>query len=301
MDRRSFLRAGALGAVVAGASPLVAACSKDDADPPSAQPSCGDSLADVGCGAESGLTVATAQPELIVGTSRFSFGLLAGGRPLPGAQVRLYAGRSPDTRPEVDVEAVWLDEGIVADKAVYVATVPFSMPGDYFVAAVATKDGRTLRGGSRLTIAATSTSPVAGQKAISVSTPTSANPRGSDPLCSRRPAACSMHALSLDTALKAGKPVVVTFSAPAFCTTDICGPVVDIVERVAKARPGKAQFIHVEAYVEKGTKLAAPLVAWKFTTEPWTYVIDAKGVVTERLAGAIGEQELLAAVDRLPA
>ena len=108
-----------------------------------------------------------------------------------------------------------------------------------------------------------------------------------------------MHDVSLDAALKSGKPVVVAFSAPSFCATETCGPVVDIVEAAKQANDGSVTFIHVEAYRKQGAELAPALKAWKFATEPWTYVVDAKGVVIERLAGAIGAEEITAALGRL--
>ena len=38
--------------------------------------------------------------------------------------------------------------------------------------------------------------------------------------------------------------------------------------------------------------VTAPLAAWKFQIEPWTYFVDAKGIVKSRLPGAFGEAEL---------
>lgn len=152
-----------------------------------------------------------------------------------------------------------------------------------------------MRGGTTVTVSTESPSPVPGQPAISFATPTVAKPLGADPLCSRRPKPCSMHAISLDAALKNGKPTVVTFSAPSFCQTETCGPVVEIVEREAQAAGGAINFIHVEAYVKPKTPpypLAPAMKAWKFSTEPWTYFIDGKGVVFDRISGGLGPEEV---------
>lgn len=297
MDRRLFLRLGAIGAAL----PVLGACSGDD-DPAEVATKVkpGEvSLQDIAPDAAKGLQLLDAQPELVVGTSRYSFGLLdPSGKPLTDAEVTLYAGPDPAGRPQATVPATWLQGG-VAEKAIYVAQVPFTKAGPYFVAAVAkTKEGATIKGGVQVQVAATSASPVPGQRAISVPTPTTARPDGADPLCSRKPV-CAMHEVSLDAALASGKPVVVTFSAPSFCATETCGPVVDIVELQMKRDGGAVTFVHVEAYRKEGSELAPALKSWKFATEPWTYVVDAQGVVAERLAGAIGAEELTAALAKL--
>ena len=210
----------------------------------------------------------------------------------------MYAGADPAAPPQATVPAVWLRGG-VEDKAIYVAKIPFTKAGPYFLAALArTKEGATIKGGVQVTVSATSASPLPGQRAVSVRTPTTSAPDGADPLCSRKPA-CSMHDVSLDAALKSGRPVVVTFSAPAFCATETCGPVVDLVEAAKKSSPAAAHFIHVEAYRKQGAELAPALKAWKFATEPWTYFVGRDGMVVERLAGAIGAEEITAALAKL--
>lgn len=297
MNRRQFLRVSAIGVAL----PALGSCASDG-DPPKVakedQPGEA-SLQDIAPDAAKGLQLLDAQPELVVGTSRYSFGLLdPDGKPLTDADVTLYAGPDPAGRPQSTVPATWLQGG-VAEKAIYVAQVPFTKAGPYFLAAVAkTKEGASIKGGVQVQVAATSASPIPGQKAISVPTPIASRLDGADPLCSRKPV-CSMHAISLDAALGSGKPVVVTFSAPAFCATETCGPVVDIVEAESKRGDGSVTFVHVEAYRKQGSELSPALKAWKFATEPWTYVVDAQGVVAERLAGAIGAEELTAALAKL--
>jgi hypothetical protein len=310
VDRRDFLRLSALGLAV----PVVGSCTDDGKpkagdDPslsPSADASCGPGtpLADIGCGAAPGMQVILAEAELVVGSSRVALGLLeADNTPLTESTVKVYAGRSPDKAPELTADAVWLKEGAIRSKGLYSSALSFPSEGSWLVAAVATTpEGARLAGGTTVTVTKTSASPLPGQPAISVATPTTANPLGADPLCSRKPV-CSMHAISLDVALRSGKPTVVTFSAPSFCLTETCGPVVDVVEAASQEASG-VNFIHVEAYVAPKTPpypLAPALKSWKFTTEPWTYFIDAKGVVADRLSGGIGPEDVRVRVTALQA
>lgn len=69
---------------------------------------------------------------------------------------------------------------------------------------------------------------------IAVPTPTIADARGTNPICTRQPQ-CPFHNVSLDAALKERRPLVVLFATPARCQTDTCGPVLDVLleERAA--------------------------------------------------------------------
>ena len=294
-SRRAVLRA-------ALATPLLAACG-DDTKPPvsatkSTQPTPTGPLAldSVGPHAAPGLQIGEATAEVLPGRQRWAFGLIGPEGPLSGASVTVYLGTDGSKPPTTTVAATELEDEGLTDRGLYAATLPFPTAGAYLAAIVAETATGAFRGGLRIDVLATSVSPAPGQRATSVKTPTTKDPMGASPLCSRRPNPCSMHAVSLDAALKSGKPTVVVFAAPAFCQTELCGPDVDILERVAKKHPGKANFIHVEAYTGATTpsdgKLAPALKAYEFTSEPWLYFVDAKGIVTDRISAAYVTSEV---------
>jgi hypothetical protein len=105
------------------------------------------------------------------------------------------------------------------------------------------------------------------------------------------------------SALLAVALTVVVFAAPAFCQTELCGPDVDIAQRFATKLAGRANFIHVEAYRgatnPSNGKLAPPLEAFHFDTEPWLYVLDKHGIVSTRISGAFAGSELAAALAKV--
>lgn len=295
MNRRDFLRLSALSVPVA--VPLLSSCSKKAGPPPAATapPAQSGSLEQLVTGGDGQLRIGDAQGENLVGSNRVAFGLRTDtNAAVTDADVTVFVGREgeQDRPPIAQAKATWL-QGEVAALALYVATVAFPTPGRWLMGVQAkTKDGKTLNGGTALPVIDQSPSPMPGQPAVAVATATTANPLDADPLCSERPV-CSMHAISLDDALKNGKPTVVTFAAPAYCQSETCGPVVRLVHAEAKRAAGRANFIHVEAYdKDKVGQLTKPLAAWKFQLEPWTYFIDGKGIVQDRIPGAFGDTEL---------
>ncbi len=287
LRRRDLLRLAALGSAV----PLLGGCAR--------KPLKKLNLEDVGKDAAPTLTIGDAESELVAGTSRYAFGLADENGPVIAEKVIVYVGRDAQRPPEKSTLGYQLKEEI-ADRGLYVSTIEFPEAGDYLLAIVATlKGGVQVKGGRRLTVLATSKSPAPGQQVPSIPTPTTKQPIGADPLCSRRPKPCSMHELSLDQALKNGKPTVVVFAAPAFCQTELCGPDVDIVERVAKDKGGAANFIHVEAYRKQGKAMAPALQSFKFETEPWTYFLEPGGTVSDRISGAFATGEVLTRLRKL--
>ena len=290
MNRRHFLTATV-------AVPFLAACGKDSGGPdPTPSPAGPVALQDVGGNAAPGLQIVDAEAELLQGSARYAFGLVGPDGPLGGAKATVHLGLDPAKPPTASVDATELTEAGLADRGLYVAQLPFPDAGRYYVAVVAETGSGRMAGGVQVEVKATSASPKPGDQAPAVKTPTTKAPAGAAPLCSKKPEPCPMHAISLDAALKNGKPTVVVFAAPAFCQTELCGPDVDIVEGVARKVGGRANFIHVEAFVNATNptdgKLAPPLKAFKFTSEPWLYVIDAKGVVSDRISGAFATAEV---------
>ena len=56
-------------------------------------------------------------------------------------------------------------------------------------------------------------------------------------------------------------------------------------------------FVHAEIFTDLDpSNGAAPWVlAWALPTEPWVFVVDARGVITAKFEGAVTQSELEAA------
>ncbi len=141
-----------------------------------------------------------------------------------------------------------------------------------------------------------------------LSTPTTSDTMGVDPICTADPE-CALHTVSLDDALAAAKPVAYLVATPKFCQTGICGPVLDVLLSVREQYAGRVTFIHQEVYqsatdaAEKGaaatlTKAVSDL---GLTSEPVLFLVGKDGVVASRLDGAYDADELTSRLDALVA
>ena len=145
-------------------------------------------------------------------------------------------------------------------------------------------------------IAETSEIPSIGQDLPSVATPTTDAARGVDPVCTRDPA-CELHTVNLADALGNG-PVALSISTPEFCQTAICGPVLDLLIEALPDHP-TITGIHAEVYADpRGNAdptaggLAPITEAYALPFEPVLYLVDASGVIVNRLDSVYDRAEL---------
>ena len=110
----------------------------------------------------------------------------------------------------------------------------------------------------------------------------------------------SFYGMSLADAIAAG-PTVVVFATPAFCSSEACGPLLDLIQEIAPGYPG-VNFVHVEVYEDLGVesidqlRLVEPVREWGLPSEPWVFVIDGRGVVSAAFEGTASTEELTRAI-----
>ncbi len=260
------------------------------------------SLRDIVAGRPQTLTIVAVQGETLKGERvRYPFALfdVKTNQRYTAGTARLWVAQNQTSKAAGPFEATWHDE-MLDDRGVYVTHLPFRTDGAWLVLVEASPveaSGRKLLGGTQVGIGRRSQQPVPGEAAVSVATPTVANARGVNPICTAKPR-CSMHDVSLDVALKSGKPTVLVIGSPAFCQSRTCGPVVEIIDTVKARTPkGAVNFIHVELYENnteapaKGT-LAPAASKWNITEEPVVYFIKRDGTIVDRFVGATGIDEI---------
>ena len=57
-----------------------------------------------------------------------------------------------------------------------------------------------------------------------------------------------LYQTSVADALESGRPVVLTFASPAFCTNALCGPQVEVLTALREKHSELAEFVHIDLY-----------------------------------------------------
>lgn len=140
--------------------------------------------------------------------------------------------------------------------------------------------------------------PLVGDPLPAVDTPTIADPRDVDPVCTREPA-CPLHDVNLRDALTMGKPVAYLLGTPAYCQTGTCSPALDAILEVREKVGDAVVFVHAEIYTDRtATTPAKAVTDYKMTYEPALFVTDAQGVLTDRLDAIFDAKEVRATLAR---
>jgi hypothetical protein len=247
------------------------------------------------------------------GENRMAFGMIAAdGTPVYG-QTAVYVAPNPGAPAEgpfvapADVlltEARYRSEQAAKTQdpfvAVYGADVQFAKRGKYAVLAATKKPDGSLTGATgQIDVSSAGADPIpsVGDKAPVVHTDTLETAKGDVSKIDTRKPPSDMHAVDFADVV-GKKPVALLFSTPQLCQSFVCGPVTDI-ELQMKSRYGdKMTFIHQEVYVDNDVNkgLREPLKQFNLRTEPWLFVVNAKGVITARLEGSIGVRQFENAV-----
>ncbi len=109
-----------------------------------------------------------------------------------------------------------------------------------------------------------------------------------------------LHQVRIVDAIAHGKPQLVVFATPQFCTSRMCGPVVDIVRSLLPTYGKRVAFIHQEIWQDFAEKKVFPTVEeWRLDTEPWVFVIDEKGLIRAKFEGLVTTQEIESALQQI--
>lgn len=260
-------------------------------------------LTKVGVDAPIGLQPVTFSPEVLTGPERgFTFGLIdADQNAAPGLDIELWFVSSDGEEVAGPYDTTfYATEEPALTRGVYFANISLETSGTYDVV-VATRD-RSIAGTGVAQVRGPSQALVAAPGTILplATTPTVDDPQNLEILCTREPD-CSMHGTAIDAAIAAGQHVVLTIATPAFCDTTLCGPTVDVVESVKNATArDDVTFIHVEVFSDAGNTPTDYVTQLKLPSEPWTFVVNSEGVVTNRFGGPVIPEVLSSWIADLP-
>ncbi len=255
--------------------------------------------------------------ELVVGRNRFAFGLLRDGRLLADADVavRVYDIRDQQAQLTAATQARYhrlevIEQGrhvhvhpdgtrhlhtTATDvQGIYVAQVTFERPGPWGIEILARQgDGAVEAARLSVTALEVSRSPMPSTPA-----PRSRNLIAGDvsdlrQIDSSEPPDPRLHQTRIADAIAQGKPQVIVFASPGYCTSRVCGPVVDVVRTLIPDYRDRAVFIHQEIWQTGSLQKVSPTVEeWNLRTEPWIFVVDGQGVVRAKFEGLTTRREL---------
>ena len=255
---------------------------------------------------DNGIKPILATKELRVGTQRVSF-LLAGPKALvkaPEAQVtsRFLGGDGSVSERKQAVFHLW-PYGI---RGAYSTELTFDHPGRWQLDIAVEDNGLPAEIQLIVDVAERSVVPDIGSMPPRSRTKTLDSTGRFEDLTTDFTPDPDLYQVSIDEAITGGKPLVIVFATPAFCTSPTCGPQVDTVTELKDAHPGEANFIHVELYDNPAeiqgdlskAVLADVVEEWGLTqltnwfNESWTFVLDSEGRIQQRFEGFVTLTEL---------
>jgi hypothetical protein len=262
--------------------------------------------------------------ELVVGQNRLAFGLLKEHQVLDEADVmvRVYELHGQQAELKAQLRAPYTRLEIVEQgkhvhlhpdgtrhvhseatdvRGIYVTQVTFERSGLWGLEVLAKQEDGPIEV-LRLTVnvLAAPNTPVLGSPA-----PRSHNLIASDVQDLRRidtsdPPDPRLHQVRIADAITQGRPQVIVFATPKFCTRRICGPVVDVVRTLLPAYGEQVVFTHQEIWQDAAAQAFFPTVAeWGLQTEPWIFVVDGQGIVRAKFEGLTTAQEIEAALKQI--
>lgn len=247
-----------------------------------------------------------ASSEIVVGENRFLIGVLNGeDAPIGSAQIDVAADffllDESSTEPVTSADFGFI-ETVPGERGLYVGHVSFDEPGDWGAEVTITGDGIDELQRVAFEVLESSKTPEIGERAPSLDTPTADDVNKLSKITTDAHPDPDFYELSIADALKAQRPFVVVFATPKFCTSAVCGPTLDIVKGVSPGFP-RINFLHVEVYTNLDDPSALEVVPaveeWGLPTEPWVFVVDARGRVVAKYEGTVSAQELEAELNTL--
>ena len=265
--------------------------------------------------AESGLTTILGSPDLAVGRHRVAFVLsdAQGLIRLPVTRVAsYYVGDGPGdvaagaaTGPFEQTTARF-HEFPFGVRGVFVTELTFDRAGTWAIEAfVPLTDGSVTSTRFAFPVAERTAAPAVGDAAPRSDSRTAADVESLRDLTTGAQPDAALYEQSIAQALDEGRPLVVVFASPGFCTNALCGPQAEVLSEVRERYPDGANYVHVDLYLNPqeirtgGLDVARRtpvLEQWGLRTDEWTFVIDAEGLVAARFEGFATFDELEAAL-----
>lgn len=238
-----------------------------------------------------------ASSEIVVGDNRVQIGLIdSNDAPLRSPKTTLqvaFVGPGDQTpSSETTMTFLWTIKPV---QGLWVGEAAFGRPGEWEAVIDVAGGGYDASVRTTFEVKKEGTTPEIGEKVPAVDTQTASDVADLSEITTDSDPDPRFYKLSIAEALKAGRPSVIVFATPKFCTSQVCGPTLSIVKDVAEDFP-RVNFVHIEPYdLEKVPEKLEPVpavTAWGLPSEPWVFVTDSKGRVAAKYEGSVAPSEL---------
>jgi hypothetical protein len=280
--------------------------------------------ADLTAEAGGGLQPLITTSELVVGENRFAFGLLKAGKLLEGANVklRLYDIDGGEAKLAAEVKVPYqavknvkqersvhrhadgtehVHGGDSSVRGLYVAQLSFARAGDWGVELLVSQaNGAFEPVRLAVTVLAAPATPPVGSAAPQSRNLIARDVKDLREIDTSLKPDPRLHQVRIGDAIEQGKPQLIVFATPQFCTTRMCGPVVDIVRTLLPSYSKRVAFTHQEIWQDFAEKKVFPTVEeWRLFTEPWIFVVDGQGIIRAKFEGLVTANELEEALQQV--
>ena len=243
------------------------------------------------------------------GTQRVAFILEGATALVTEPQLTVTSSTSSAPGTIVETAEAHFEKWPFGTRGSYITELTFDEPGDWVLAI----GGQAITGAVALAVEVAETSLVAdiGNLPPFSDTKTVRSVAGDLSLLTshvRRDA--DLYQISVAESLFSGRPSVVVFASPAFCTSPTCGPQVDTIVELKDAYKDAADFIHVEVYDNpheiqgdlSRAIFSSHISAWgidsgpDYSNESWVFILGADGRIAHRFQGYATFNEIEAAL-----
>jgi hypothetical protein len=257
--------------------------------------------------------------EIVVGSNRMLFNILDSSTnqsiasPDTPVELRFFDMTTSKTQPASTQQTTYLPT-VEGRPGLYRAQVDLTKAGEWGVEAISTEhDGSKRTGRFVFSVREEGTTPAIGAPAIASDTPTASTPEEIAQIATDDDPDPDFYKTSVADAIAAQEPFALVFATPAFCTSETCGPTLDLVKSAATPFKGRMDFINVEPYEleseggslhpvldENNLPVSVPATnEWGLPTEPYIFVVGSDGLVKAKFEGIASQEELEAAFEEV--
>ena len=255
-----------------------------------------------------------ATPDLGVGVQRFGVVLSDDFGLIKFPIVNLTANHFPngyDAEPNAEIETSALARFFLfpfGTRGIHSTDLKFDSSGLWSVSAdIPRADGSTAHVEVRFPVAEKAHSVTVGQPAPASESRTISSTGDIATLTTGSHRDPDLYQHSIAEALERDRPLLIVFASPAFCTTAVCGPQVEIASELQDLYGDEIDFVHVDLYENpreiqgdlSKARLTPILDEWGLSSQEWTYIVGADGIVTHRFENFAPKPELIDALDQI--